>query len=352
MNIPDYYLSLPHDTSGSRSKNRFRIELLWGVCMMLDLIEIDKDFTVVFDYACDVEVHYKDGLEFYQIKTHGSNSPSFTYKNITKIASKNAEGSILGKLYVLNIGSDTNIKLVLVSNVAYSSLGNKINDEIKCFDELPDKEKNYLQEALKKELNLSNIDLSNVFYLHTDVNLRNPEQEVQGKIVISLKKKKKCEPRNPRALYRLIYDTVSERACYEFSIDDYESLIRKKGITRDELDRMLDCHSVNEKTGIKQTQEYIDSLPDIIAKKKCKSALAKLLSIIPTSRSLKELEKKIAAFMIEQTKLGDIESAIEMIKKNFHDEFPLEYDDTEKTVFYIIIIYKFVEGVYDDENDV
>ena len=37
MNREAYYLSLPHDLSGSMSKNRFRIELLWGVSKILDL---------------------------------------------------------------------------------------------------------------------------------------------------------------------------------------------------------------------------------------------------------------------------------------------------------------------------
>ena len=59
MSIPVYYLSLPHDLSGSRSKNRFRAELLWGVSKILDLMEEDQDFTMVFDYACDIEVHYE-----------------------------------------------------------------------------------------------------------------------------------------------------------------------------------------------------------------------------------------------------------------------------------------------------
>lgn len=64
MDIAKYYVELPYDLSGSRTKNRFRIELLWGVSVMLDLIKEDKDFTVIFDYVCDVEIHLKDGFEY------------------------------------------------------------------------------------------------------------------------------------------------------------------------------------------------------------------------------------------------------------------------------------------------
>ena len=97
MSIPVYYLSLPHDLSGSRSKNRFRAELLWGLSKILDLMEEDQDFTMVFDYACDIEVHYENGFEFFQIKTH-DRCKSYTTKRLTKVKGEN---SILGKLYVL-----------------------------------------------------------------------------------------------------------------------------------------------------------------------------------------------------------------------------------------------------------
>lgn len=70
MDSKSFYLALPHDLPGSMSKNRFRLELLWSVSKMLDLMEKPSDFTVVFDYACDIEVHYENAFEFYQIKTH------------------------------------------------------------------------------------------------------------------------------------------------------------------------------------------------------------------------------------------------------------------------------------------
>ena len=59
---------LPHDLSGSMSKNRFRVELLWGIDKMLDMCDT-SDFTMVFDYTCDIEIHFTDKFEFYQIKT-------------------------------------------------------------------------------------------------------------------------------------------------------------------------------------------------------------------------------------------------------------------------------------------
>ena len=49
-------MGLPYDLSGSRSKNRFRLKLLWGVSRMLELMESANDFTIVFDLVCDIEV--------------------------------------------------------------------------------------------------------------------------------------------------------------------------------------------------------------------------------------------------------------------------------------------------------
>ena len=48
------------------------MELLWGISKMLDVYNIE-DFTMVFDCACDIELHIADGFEFYHIKTHKDN---------------------------------------------------------------------------------------------------------------------------------------------------------------------------------------------------------------------------------------------------------------------------------------
>lgn len=37
MDNNEFYQSLPVDLSGSRSKNRFRLELLWGLGKLIDL---------------------------------------------------------------------------------------------------------------------------------------------------------------------------------------------------------------------------------------------------------------------------------------------------------------------------
>lgn len=57
VKLEGIYGQLPYDLSGSMSKNRFRNEMLWGLSKIFDLFKEGKDFCVVFDYVCDIEVH-------------------------------------------------------------------------------------------------------------------------------------------------------------------------------------------------------------------------------------------------------------------------------------------------------
>ena len=56
IHLNEIYNKIPYEISGSMSKNRFRLELYWGISHMFDLFD-KEDFCVVFDYKCDIEVH-------------------------------------------------------------------------------------------------------------------------------------------------------------------------------------------------------------------------------------------------------------------------------------------------------
>jgi len=346
LSIPVYYLSLPHDLSGSRSKNRFRAELLWGVSKILDLMEEDQDFTMVFDYACDIEVHYENGFEFFQIKTHGR-SKSYTTKRLTKVE---GEGSILGKLYVLvkdNFPGE--VRVAVVSNVPYSSMPADVL--VNCFLNLPDKDKKEITTALKEELNIDSIDLSKLFYVQTNMDLEHPDDAVRGKLTLAFERIKKCEPTNPNALYRLIVDTVSEKACYEYSAADYNEILRLKGLTRKQFDELLDLHAEKSKTGISAATEYIDQLPNIRDRMVYKRSLPNVLKLLSTSWPIKEIESEIAQFLREND-VGDMETAIDLLISRFNDRFPVEVSRADKAVLYIVVIKRFEDGVYGYEDDI
>lgn len=180
MEIKEYYMGLPYDLSGSRSKNRFRAELLWGLDKVLDILQSEKEFVVIFDYKCDFEIHYDNELEFYQIKTR-KNGKNFTFKELTKKETENSQGSILGKLYVLNKDGDENIKLALVSNGPWNDINNIVVGENK-FENMSDKRKEEIKQVLQDEIGVESVNLSGMYYIYTMVNLANPKNEVFGKL--------------------------------------------------------------------------------------------------------------------------------------------------------------------------
>ena len=350
MDIAEYYGKLPCELSGSRSKNRFRLELLWGVSVMLDLIKEDKDFTIVFDYVCDVEIHFKDALEFHQVKTHGPNAPSYSSVTLTKKKSEQSTGSILGKLYALNKDAVDNVKLVLVSN-APLKIGNKKCDYGEfSLAELPPADKRNIESALKQELGISHVELSRVFYLHTHFDLLEPEFAIQGKLLNRFLEVKHCQPRNAIALYRLILETVKEKACYEYSQKEYDSIVKMKGISRTEFDQMLEAHAENENNGIRQAKEYIDRIKNISKKHRCQNALARLIEQMPRSSLLRDLEARIADFLLSND-IGDESAALALLTDKFERDFPIEYTPEVKELFIVIILGRFTMGAYDHGND-
>lgn len=237
-------MSLPHDLAGSRSKNRFRVELLWGVSKFLELMETSDNFAMIFDYVCDIEIHFEDGFEFYQIKSRANKS--YTTKQLVKVS---GEGSILGKLYILLHNNQENIrKVALVTNASYNQCPNELIEI--SFDDMGDKEKNVIIKALKTELDIDSISLSQMYYIRTGMDLCAPDDAVRGKLVQTFERIKKCEPSNPNALYRLIYDSVTSKACHEYDSLNYDDLVESKGLTRREFDDLLDLHTEESKTGL------------------------------------------------------------------------------------------------------
>ena len=346
MQNDTYYMSLPFDVSGSRSKNRFRLELLWGISKMLDIYDT-SNFTVVFDYVCDIEVHTDEGFEFYQIKTH-KGEKTYNEKDIVK--KKNGH-SILGKLYVLRKEEHPDVRLAIVSN-AYFKDGKKVmsNYEEIELSELSQSSKEIVITALKDELDIENISIKDVFYLHTSMNLNEPENDIIGKIVTSFTLIKGCEPKKPNALYRLIYDTVSTKACYELDIHNYENIVNHKGITKIEFDGMLNCHLDIADNSVELTKQYIDSDTNYKTRRMKKSAFAALFRNLQFSMELQLKEKEIAKYIIDyiETLPDSFEETIDHIVDQFGTTFSPEYSATEIFTFIILILKRFEEGVYDE----
>lgn len=352
MNTEDSYMKLPYDLSGSSSKNRFRLEILWGASKMFDLYDTD-DFCIVFDYKCDIEVHFKDSLEFYQIKTHKVQSP-YTFTTLSK---KDKTGkSILGKLFLLKNTSDKTvpIKVALVSN-AFFRLGSKTYSDVEelNFNNLDEKSQKKILDALKDEIG-NDFKLSNVHYIYTSMNLNDPENDLRGKIVGCFEKIKNCEPTKPNALYRLIRETVEQKACYEFASDSYAEVIEKKGITKSQLDNMLDRYVSRIDNAVEKISNYIDkTYTKPKERKELKQALINIVEGLFSSKELKRKEYEVADFLLHNSDdLPDsTEDVVDYLILKFGQTFTVENSEKEIYVLMLLILYRWEDGKY-EQNDI
>lgn len=339
MNKQEYYMSLPKDLSGSITKNRFRLELLWGISKIIDVHKEKCDYTVIFDFKCDIELHLQDEIDFYQIKTKGSSQ--YNEKNLcTK--KKNEQNSVLGKLYAL-YSPDQNVKLAIVCNRQLKIKKKDIGFPKMCFGKLDNEIVEGIKNNLKDELKLEKVDLDNVFYIFDNMDFLNPEDAIRGKLIKAFADIKGEEPQNPNALYRLVSDTVKEKASYEFDSNTYDEVVKTKGITRNEFEKMLNAHKKESMTGINETKEYINKLP-LSQRRKYNLALGNLIEI-KKNGPLEMLKSQIYKYITEHVdELENEDCYLEKVSMIFDDEFNIEFTKEMKTVQYLIIYYIYASG--------
>ena len=344
LGVVDVYSKIPFDLSGSMSKNRFRQELCWGISKMFDLFD-KEDFCVVFDYKCDIEIHFNDSVEFYQIKTHKIQSP-YKFSDLKR----HKEGpSIIAKLFVLKDASapETPIRCALVSN-AFLQIGKvAITDkEFFSFDELDEISQTTVRAALSEELSRENVDLTNLYYIYTPMNLLAPQNDIIGKITGSFERIKGCEPVKPNALYRLILDTVTEKACYELSSQDYSELIKCKGITKAELNNMLNHHMDKTDNSVSLIQDYIEQKQVTIGeKRKLKQSLAKIVEAECKSLELQTKQQTLFEYIDTISTDVSFEEMTEIILSRYSTTFPIEYSQTDIYVFILLVIKRWECGL-------
>lgn len=351
MKLSEVYRTIPYDLSGSVSKNRFRQEILWGISKMFDLLD-KPDFCVIFDYKCDIEIHLSDSIEFYQIKSQKTSKP-YSFTQVSKIE---GSGSIIGKLFVLKdaSSSETRIKCALVSNRFLKIKRKEFSDvEVIDFDTLDDTSKAVVRSALKEELNRKEIELRDLYYIYTSMDLISPENAVKGQIDSCFERIKGCEPVKPNALHRLVFDTIEKKACYEFAINDIEELVKKKGVTKVELDSILEQYKEKTDNSLEHAQAYIEKNYERVSeRKKLKAALAKVFEAEYGSQLLQRKESEISGYLINNSESGTLlddstEVLADVLISAFADTFPLEYSKQEIFVFVLLIIKRWEDGKYE-----
>ena len=112
----DEYQKITKDIAGARSKSRFTYEIAYGIKLIYEEYQKEKDFFVIFDYSCDIEKGNEDKIDFYQLKT--KTTSNFTIDALLKIPPKGTK-SILQTLIDLKRTNSVE-RLYIVSNVPLS----------------------------------------------------------------------------------------------------------------------------------------------------------------------------------------------------------------------------------------
>lgn len=366
---------LPYDLSGSRSKNRFRNELLWGLEKLYEVYKTEEDFCIIFDYACDIELHFSDRFEFYQLKT-SNKGEAYT---IGKISNPDKQGnSILGKVYALKkIIDSTNefevTKIAIVVNVPLKTLDEVVHASVKelNLNSLKDtkqavkkadrnngiietQSKNKIIENLKVEIQSDTIDLSGVYYINSSLDLINPENTLLGATVKFIEEITGKEASKVRTLYRVLQDIINEKACYELKCENYKEVEKYKGITRDEFEAVLNKIIITSDNYVKEANQLIkDSYKGFLEQTKLMKGISFVVIELNKNLILNSLKEKIIKYIDDNIdKLNDeFEEIVNKLLQEFEAEFPIEYSKYEKMALFILLLAKYKEDLNEQFNN-
>ena len=343
MEIKEIYDNLPFDLSGARTKNRFDFEILYGIELLIDNYHVLDDFTIVFDYVCDIELHCYDdeSLKFYQLKTNNTGKPN----NISFLTQKEkkSKDSIIGKIYkISNNNASSKVSVLLVSNAPLinNKFVSKPNEAI-LIDNIEESTKKKILEHLKTETGKNTIKLDNIFYLYRNIGVDDFESTLIGKLNKFYEKEKSCFMNKPTVLFNSIKSVAISKAKYEKKCD-FDELYPNKGISKKDFEKMLNYHYE------KNSEIYENCYRQIIENTKNNS-----LFQLKCTKSLKDLingkDQKVLNLIntICDTINKDMESNLEISLDEYAKSFKMEHRDIRFPVYlsisdiYTIVIYSF-----------
>jgi len=325
-----------------------------GLKKIYDLHRENKQYTVVFDYCCDIEVHLKDYIEFYQVKTQ-KDSGSYT---IGKLIKQNKNGdSILGKLYILKyneFGKECDeTKVAVVSNAPFND-GKKVHNSCEILDlsntnnEATIKIKEHIKDELKKT---TEINLKNAYFIRTGIDLFNPDKSLIGETAVFFEDIFNCEPKKLNSLYRVLACEVSVKASYELELKNYDEILKKKGIGNEYLSRVLEKYNEKTDVAVEKTKKIIDDINKENFKKRLlmNRILTQLLIDLKKYKYLQRMESKISNYIkvnIDSLPNGDIE-IINHISQLMFDQNTKEISIEDIEILTLLTLKRYEEGVYE-----
>ena len=349
MAIRDVYNNIPHDNSGSIAKNRFGYELAFGLDKMIENYNKYSDFSIIFDYVCDIELHCdnEDVLEFYQVKTSKNPNP-FDTSFITNKGKKT--NSIVGTLYKLTLDSDVNkiSKSVIVGNVPFKDKDSTIYEQNKLypFAMMAEKTKSTILNQLQDEgVLLDGEDLSSLYFLYHPVTLDTYDDTMLGRLTKFYEENIDEKIIKPRTLYSVIKDKIIEKASYEGKDLEYDEVVAKKGLSKSEFTKILKYHSEKGTDLIgKCIDTYKEFTSNVSEITKMKTALTNIVKNddVEMTKTLEKIENVI----YEEAKDydGNLNDFITYFVEKYDNFFPITCDLAEKYAFVLYVYIKVVEN--------
>lgn len=343
----DAYMSKLPDMSGSVAKNRFRVELLWGIEKLLECLDNGvEDFAVIFDYCCDIELHLNDGYEFYQVKT--SKSKKFGVSWISK-KKPSSTVSVIGKLYELHDAeTDGAVRLVVVGNKPFSKK-NPITKKSEDFDQpgellfstLHDEDKKKIEESIASHLPGVSPDFAKLSYVLVAIDLSNPDDSIRGHLVRSYEAAMNCEARKPNALYRALKGLAETKACAEKQQETYDDVVANKAITRQELSCLFASYADREDSRQDFVMKWINEQPPL-KRIELKCALGEVLENLCKPRALDLLESCIEAVTGMDKNLRE-DDIVRLTSEKIMSDNPVGVTEAVSKIYAILALYEVIE---------
>ncbi len=344
------YMDYEFDLAGSRSKNRFRFEIFWGLSKFLEIVRTSEDFTMVFDYVCDVEVHYLDSYEFYQVKS----SSGISYP-ISKLVNKGSKrNSIIGTLYKIRSTEINNMsslsKLALVSNLPLedSNALETPNREFSFLDSLQ-KNKQKIMKALKEEFPDLDIQLDNVVFIRADLTPDNYRELMIGKVDTYYQEVYGHEALKPAALLNVLSEEVQYKADYEYALSNHDEVLDKKGLSKNRFEVILERYSEQAFSESQRCKDEVKKVEKRLKKLREYSVeIPKLIAEVRKNFFLDSLVKEIKAGLIEKIddfSDGELLDYARLFLQETAIVFPIEYNTVQKEILVLLSLIRLEDDI-------
>jgi len=240
----------PRERSGSRSSNRFAFQHSWGLCLTLRLHETPDDYCVLYDVHDDV-VALDHSIkptkaDFYQVKTKSTGNWTLHQLTAREAGKTGPLPSMIGKLYDHYRRFTFNVRrMTIVSNAHYDIKMNcppsgKERDSI-CIADADSDEFNDLNDKLIAEHNVDSPPACmHITYMDTTpLSLIDHETHTEG-IVSEFLSRQGDGSIPPRPFHKALRSEIQRRNNKECSPVVFKELLKLKGITRSQLQTMID----------------------------------------------------------------------------------------------------------------